>query len=132
MNADLSAAGPFGQSRIRARLEREGSQERVVRDEACRDVELPERSLTAGSPDGHLGVKQSLAVPEQLDPPEPAMDDDATLRRLQRRRGGRDPADRPVRSHRQVELEPGGPVGPVRLTDCEHDLEPVVGPELLQ
>ena len=122
MDADLSATGPFGQSRIRARLEREGSEKRVVRNEAGRDVELPERSLTAGGPDGHLGVKQSLAAPEHLDPPEAAMDDDATLRRLQRRRSGRDPTDRPVRSHRQVELEPGGPVRPGRLADCPPDL----------
>jgi len=45
------------------------------------------------------------------------------LRRPECRARGGYPADRPVRSHRQVELEPGGPVGSVRLTDRQRGAE---------
>src|SRR2546429_1711025 len=95
VDADLPPTRPLGQPRIRTRLQREGSEKRIVRDEACCHVELTERSLTAGRSDGHLGVEQPLATAEQLDPPEAAVHDDVTLRRPERRARGGDPADPP-------------------------------------
>src|SRR2546429_10009241 len=128
VDADLPPTRPLGQPRIRTRLQREDSEKRIVRDEACCHVELTERSLTAGRPDGNLGVEQPLAAPEQLDPPEAAVHDDVTLRRLERRARGGYPAAPPVRAHPPAGPAPSGPLRAPPPTHPPPDPGPGGGP----
>ena len=117
VQADDTAAGPLGQLRVCARLERERAEERLPeRLEADGHVVEPRRGLHAGCTDRHLRLVQLAVVLPDLQHLRAAEDDDLPRHRLDVDVAGAHPADTAVGATRNRDLVPGRLPRSPRLT----------------
>src|SRR5580765_1711762 len=122
MDAYDSSAGPVGQLRVCARLEREGAEERVVGTEGRLDVEATHGCLHPGPSDGDRRPVEQVVPAKELETPRGPAHDDAEGDRVDIDRGGGHPAKPTVRSHRKLDLKPGTAVGSTSTRESDDDL----------